>query len=83
MEYYSAVKNNDITGVGLGLHTFSSFQHLGNRGKWISVSSRPAWSREGILRQPRLSREILFQNNNKTDILKIAGKWMELEKKSF
>ena len=34
-------------------------QHLGGRGKWVSVSSRPTWSTERLLGQPRLHKETL------------------------
>jgi hypothetical protein len=41
------------------------------KGWWISVSSRPAWSTERVPGQPRLHREILSQKNktkqNKTN----------------
>jgi hypothetical protein len=38
-------------------------QHLGNRGRQISGSSRPAWSTELVLGQTRLHRETLSQKN--------------------
>ena len=36
-------------------------QTMGSRGRWISVSSKPAWSIEQVLGQPELHRETLFQ----------------------
>jgi hypothetical protein len=34
-------------------------KHLGGRGRWISVSSRPSWFTDRIPGQPRLHRETL------------------------
>lgn len=31
------------------------------RGRWTSVSPRPAWSAKGVLRQPEIHRETLFR----------------------
>ena len=34
-------------------------QHLGGRGRWVSLSSKPDWSTKSILGQRRLHKEIL------------------------
>jgi hypothetical protein len=40
-------------------HTFTL-----RRGRWISVSLKPAWSTEGVPRQPRLHRETMTRNQD-------------------
>jgi hypothetical protein len=41
-------------------------QALGGRGRWISKSSRPAWSTEWVPGQPGLDSETLSQKNKTT-----------------
>jgi hypothetical protein len=50
------------------------FQHLGGRGRQISVSFRPAWSRCRVPGQPGLHREILPQKQINKHNLKIKKK---------
>ena len=49
-------------------HDFNQLEYSRGRDRWISVSSRPAWSTELIPLQPRLHKEILSQKT------KVAGR---------
>jgi hypothetical protein len=47
--------------VAMHIKRLRDGQTMGSRGRWISVSSKPAWSIEQVLGQPELHRETLFQ----------------------
>jgi hypothetical protein len=51
--------------LGMVAHIFD-FQHLEGRGRWISVSSRSAWSTQLTPGQPGLHRETLSQKAKTT-----------------
>jgi hypothetical protein len=47
------------------LHGFNPSRRDGGRGRWNSVSLRPAWSRQQVSGQPELHSKTLSQNENK------------------
>jgi hypothetical protein len=58
--------NNNKTTREVVLHLFHP-QHLGGRGRQISLNFRPAWSTELVPGQSRLQRETPLLKNKQTN----------------